>query len=65
MIWLILQRLHAGVRGALGLLILLWIGLAPVAFAEMITAEGVVAVTGENMAIAREKAIDDALRRAV
>jgi hypothetical protein len=31
----------------------------------MITAEGVVAVTGENMAIAREKAIDDALRRAV
>lgn len=65
MIWSILQRLRAGVRGALGSLILLWIGLAPVAFAEMITAEGVVAVTGENMAIAREKAIDDALRRAV
>lgn len=32
--------------------------------AEMITADGVAAVTG-NIAIAREKAIDDALRRAV
>jgi hypothetical protein len=31
----------------------------------MITAEGVVAITGENMAIFREKAIDDGLRRAV
>lgn len=65
MTWLASQRLLAGVRGGMLSLILLWSSLLPSAFAEMITAEGVVAITGENMAIFREKAIDDALRRAV
>lgn len=44
--------------------LLVWAALPPLAFAEMITADGVAAITG-NVAIAREKAIDDALRRAV
>jgi len=65
MVWLASQRLLAGVRGGMLSLVLLWTSFLPSAFAEMITAEGVVAITGENMAIFREKAIDDALRRAV
>ncbi len=65
MTWLALQRLPARVLGGVLSLILLWTSLVPSGFAEMITAEGVVAITGENMAIFREKAIDDALRRAV
>ena len=65
MIWLGSRGPRAGVQRGIISLILLWLFLTPVASAEMITAEGVVAVTGENMAIAREKAIDDALRRAV
>lgn len=65
MTWLASQRLLAGVRSVMLSLILLWTSFSPPAFAEMITAEGVVAITGENMAIFREKAIDDALRRAV
>ncbi len=65
MIWLASQRLLARVLGGMLSLVLLWTALLPSAFAEMITAEGVVAITGENMAIFREKAIDDALRRAV
>lgn len=59
------QRLHIGVRGGALLLVLYYWVVAPPAYAEMITAEGVVAITGENMVIFREKAIDDALRRAV
>lgn len=62
---LISQRLNVGVRCGMLLLVLQYLALAPPACAEMITAEGVVAITGENMAIFREKAIDDALRRAV
>jgi hypothetical protein len=59
------QRLCAAVRRAIALIILLlWAVLAHAAFAEMITADGGAAITG-NIAIAREKAIDDALRRAV
>jgi len=65
MIWLAPHTDHTAIRRAIALIILLWAVLAHAAFAEMITAEGVVAVTGENMAIFREKAIDDALRRAV
>ena len=65
MIWLGCRGSRAGFQRGVIWLILLYFFLTPVAFAEMITAEGVVAVTGENMAIAREKAIDDALRRAV
>lgn len=59
------QRLHVGVRCGVLLFVLHYLVLALPACAEMITAEGVVAITGENMAIFREKAIDDALRRAV
>lgn len=65
MTWLASQRLPARVLGGMLTLVLLWTALLPSAFAEMITAQGVVAITGENMAIFREKAIDDALRRAV
>ena len=65
MIQVATQRLCAGVRHAIALIFLLCLVFTTAAFAEMITAEGVVAVTGENMAIFREKAIDDALRRAV
>lgn len=59
------QRLNAGVLCGILLLTLHSLALEPPARAEMITTEGVVAITGENMAIFREKAIDDALRRAV
>ena len=60
------------IRGAstlrLMIVVGLWValfGVSPVpAAAQMITADGVAAITG-NVAIAREKAIDDALRRAV
>lgn len=65
MSWFTSKRLNAGVLCGILLLVLHYLALAPPACAEMITAEGVVAVTGENMAILREKAIDDALRRAV
>src|SRR3989304_7817898 len=44
--------------------LLVWAALPPLAFAEMITADGVAAITG-NVTIVREKAIDDALRRPV
>jgi len=64
MIWLAPHTDHTAIRRAIALIILLWAVLAHAAFAEMITADGVAAVTG-NVAIAREKAIDDALRRAV
>lgn len=59
------QQLNSVVACGILLLALLSLIFAPPASAEMITAEGVVAITGENMAIVREKAIDDALRRAV
>ncbi|MBI2903053.1 MAG: flagellar assembly protein T N-terminal domain-containing protein [Candidatus Methylomirabilis oxyfera] len=62
LIWRRVQHRRGHAFAVVILLMLIW---APVASAEMITAEGVVAVTGENMAIFREKAIDDALRRAV
>src|ERR1700693_5246280 len=55
---------HVGLRGVVATILLLVAASAPPAFAEMITADGVAAVTG-NVANAREKAIDDALRRAV
>jgi len=58
------QRLCTGVRHAVASVFLLCCVFTAGAFAEMITADGVAAVTG-NVAIAREKAIDDALRRAV
>ena len=64
MIQLATQRLCAGVRHAIGLIFVLCFVFTTAAFAEMITAEGVAAITG-NVTIAREKAIDDALRRAV
>ena len=64
MIQVATQRLCAGVRHAIGLIFLLCLVFSTAAFAEMITAEGVAAITG-NVTIAREKAIDDALRRAV
>jgi len=64
MIWLAPHTDHTAIRRAIVLIIFLWAVLAHAAFAEMITADGVAAVTG-NVAIAREKAIDDALRRAV
>ena len=64
MIWLAPHTDHTAVRRAIALIILLWAVLARAAFAEMITADGVAAITG-NVTIAREKAIDDALRRAV
>ncbi len=60
------RRDHVRVRHSIASIALLfWAVSASSAFAEMITAEGVVAVTSENTAIFREKAIDDALRRAV
>lgn len=59
------QRLNAGVVCGILLLVLQCLALVLPAGAEMITAEGVVAITGENTVIFREKAIDDALRRAV
>ena len=62
LIWRRVQHRRAHAFAVVILFLLIW---APMASAEMITAEGVVAVTGENMAIFREKAIDDALRRAV
>ena len=64
MIQVATQRLCAGVRHAIGLIFVLCFVFTTAAFAEMITAEGVAAITG-NVTIAREKAIDDALRRAV
>jgi hypothetical protein len=64
MIWLAPHTDHTAVRRAIALIILLWAVFARAAFAEMITADGVAAITG-NVTIAREKAIDDALRRAV
>lgn len=65
MIWFSSQILCTAVQRTVVSCVLLLLALVPTAFAEMITAEGVVAITGENMAIFREKAIDDALRRAV
>lgn len=59
------QQLNSVVVCGILLLALHSLIFAPPASAEMITTEGVVAITGENMAIFREKAIDDALRRAV
>jgi hypothetical protein len=64
MIQVATQRLCAGVRHAIGLIFVLCFVFTTAAFAEMITAEGVAAIIG-NVTIAREKAIDDALRRAV
>ncbi|MBI4381152.1 MAG: flagellar assembly protein T N-terminal domain-containing protein [candidate division NC10 bacterium] len=64
MIQVATQRLCAGVGHAIGLIFVLCFVFTTAAFAEMITAEGVAAITG-NVTIAREKAIDDALRRAV
>jgi len=58
------QRLCTGVRHAVASVFLLCCVFTAGAFAEMITADGVAAITG-NVTIAREKAIDDALRRAV
>lgn len=65
MSWFASQRLNTGVLCGILLFVLYYFALERPAWAEMMTAEGVVAVTGENMAIFREKAIDDALRRAV
>lgn len=65
---LVLQHLNVAARCRILLVLFLTLShltLVLPASAELITAEGVVAVTGENMAIFREKAIDDALRRAV
>ncbi len=59
------QQLNSVVACGILLLALHSLIFAAPTSAEMITAEGVVAITGENMAIVREKAIDDALRRAV
>ncbi|MBF8279940.1 MAG: hypothetical protein HW385_1372, partial [candidate division NC10 bacterium] len=62
MIQVATQRLCAGVRHAIGLIFVLCFVFTTAAFAEMITAEGVAAIIG-NVTIAREKAIDDAIRR--
>lgn len=65
--WVALKRLHGGARVSvmcmLGMLV--WHLGAREAASEMITAEGVVTIAGENVAVGREKAIDDAIRRAV
>jgi hypothetical protein len=59
-----LGKRRPGVSWPIVSLVLLVLFVVPDAFAQTITAEGVAAITG-NVTIAREKAIDDALRRAV
>ncbi|MBP1724457.1 MAG: Flagellar assembly protein N-terminal domain, partial [Deltaproteobacteria bacterium] len=60
------MRKNVWIGGGVLLLLLLWGGLPAIAQqAQTITAEGVGAVVGGDRAIARDQAIQDALRKAV